>query len=87
LNWTSQRDTLKKELEEVSARCMGLLAQNATLHQHLEKFSTQAAGIRQAAEVPQAEPPTDNPTAADEDTLAELCGVISFVRREKEIAT
>lgn len=86
-NWTSQRDALKKELEDVSARCMDLVAQNATLHQHLENVSTQAARIRQAAEAPQTEVPTGDPTTADgEDASAELRGVIAFVRREKEIA-
>ena len=86
-NWTSQRDALKKELEEVSARCMDLVAHNATLHQHLESVSTQAARIRQAAEAPQTELATSDSAAADgEDASAELRGVITFVRREKEIA-
>jgi nucleoprotein TPR len=86
-NWASQRDALKKELEDVSARCMDLVAQNATLHQHLENVSTQAARIRQAAEAPQTEVSTGDTTAADgEDACAELRGVIASVRREKEIA-
>lgn len=49
--------------------------------------STQAARIRQAAEAPQAEESTGDSTPAEgEDASAELCGVISFVHRQKEIA-
>ena len=66
---------------------MDLVAQNATLHQHLESVSSQAARIRQAAEAPQTDASVAGTTeAGDDDAAAELRGVIAFVRREKEIA-
>lgn len=66
---------------------MDLVSQNATLHQHLENVSSQAAKIRQTAEAPKTDGSATEVGEADsDDASAELRGVISFVRREKEIA-
>ncbi len=86
--WASQREALTKEMEEISARCKDLTSQNAALHQHLETVSSQAARIRQAAEASTSDAvPTAGTIETDpDDAVAELRGVITFVRREKEIA-
>lgn len=66
---------------------MDLVAQNATLHQHLENVSSQAAKIRQTAEAPKTDgSATEVGESEGDDAAAELRGVITFVRREKEIA-
>ncbi|KAF8340345.1 uncharacterized protein EI90DRAFT_3035253 [Cantharellus anzutake] len=85
--WTSQKEALTKEMEEISSRCKDLISQNAALHQHLETVSSQATKIRQAVEAsPGVAPPADANGKDSDNAVAELRAVISFVRREKEIA-
>ena len=85
--WASQKEILIKEMEEISARCKDLTSQNAALHQHLETVSSQAARIRQATEASTSNVLGAGTNETDpDDAAAELRGVITFVRREKEIA-
>ena len=79
-------DALKKELEEVPARCMSLVNQNATLHQQLESVSAQAVRIVQAAKALQTEMPAGESTVADGDDASELRSVIAYLGCVAEIA-
>ena len=65
--------------------CKDLAAQNSLLHQHLESVSSQAARIREAADS-SATPLADDEGSDDNDTkMSELRGVLSYLRKEKEI--
>ncbi|EJD40490.1 hypothetical protein AURDEDRAFT_153559 [Auricularia subglabra TFB-10046 SS5] len=81
-SWAAQKEILDKQISELSTKQQELVEQNNLLHQHLETVSSQAARIRQAADASVSEAAE---TGSD-PALAELRTVVSYLRKEKEIA-
>lgn len=84
-SWSTQKETIQKEKEELGKSAADLKSQNAILHKRLEEIGAQAAQIRQAA----AEGPVGEAAQGDislsETSANDLQDVVQFVRREKEI--
>ncbi|KAG8906638.1 hypothetical protein FRB99_006426 [Tulasnella sp. 403] len=87
-SWEAQKETFNKELRDLKARFDDLSKQNAVLHKHLESISTQATTIRQAADhkATLAEGQTAGEDTEGDDAIIELRSVVSYLRKEKEIA-
>ncbi|KZV92725.1 hypothetical protein EXIGLDRAFT_836242 [Exidia glandulosa HHB12029] len=83
-SWSVQREMLDKQIAELTAKQQALNEQNNVLHQHLETVSSQAARIRQAADASITD--TDPSAVSADPALNELRSVISYLRKEKEIA-
>ncbi|SCV74494.1 BQ2448_8135 [Microbotryum intermedium] len=92
-SWARQKAALDGELADVRKRCEDLTSQNALLHQHLESTTAQAASLQKSTTA--GAPGADSGAAEGVDAAAgvvstaspsdELFGVITFLRREKEI--
>lgn len=101
MSWKSQKEVMDKQILELSTRFVAcsaglsrradlndvsaqdLTAQNDLLHQHLESVSSQAARIRQAADSSVGDADDVN---GPEPAASELRSVVSYLRKEKEIA-
>ncbi|KAH7096803.1 hypothetical protein BKA62DRAFT_833732 [Auriculariales sp. MPI-PUGE-AT-0066] len=79
-SWAAQREVLDKQIGELGDKHKELVDQNNKLHSHLENVTSQAARIRSAAE---SSVGSGADAAADS---SDLQGVVSFLRKEKEIA-
>jgi nucleoprotein TPR len=68
-------------------RCEDLTAHNNLLHQHLEDVSSQAARIRQAADISTSPLPAEGEETIDNSStkLSELRSVVAYLRKEKDI--
>ncbi|EUC62051.1 filament forming protein TPR/p270, putative, partial [Rhizoctonia solani AG-3 Rhs1AP] len=84
-SWGRQKETMEKEVSELTTRMSALQQQNALLHSQLEDVNIQAAKIRQTATAA-AESLTIDSNDSDADSkMQQLREVIAFVRKEKEI--
>ncbi|SGY80993.1 BQ5605_C009g05432 [Microbotryum silenes-dioicae] len=89
-SWARQKVALDGELADVKKRCEDLTSQNALLHQHLESTTAQAASLQKSTLT--GAPGADSAAVEGLDAAVstaspsdELFGVITFLRREKEI--
>ncbi|KAF8744823.1 Filament-forming protein, partial [Rhizoctonia solani] len=84
-SWTRQKETMEKELSELTNRMTALQQQNALLHTQLEDVNTQAAKIRQTANAAAESLAIDSNESDVDSKMQQLREVIAFVRKEKEI--
>ncbi|KAH9955059.1 TPR/MLP1/MLP2-like protein-domain-containing protein [Russula dissimulans] len=84
-SWSQQRQALDREIADLAARCKALTEQNDVLHKHLDNVSSQAARIRQTADLTVDTPGEGENTDGTDSKLSELRAVINYLRKEKEI--
>ncbi|CAE6443155.1 unnamed protein product [Rhizoctonia solani] len=84
-SWIRQKETMEKELSELTNRMTALQQQNALLHNQLEDVNTQAAKIRQTATAAAESLAIDSNGSDTDSKIQQLREVIAFVRKEKEI--
>ncbi|CAE6455240.1 unnamed protein product [Rhizoctonia solani] len=84
-SWGRQKETMEKEVSELTARMSALQQQNALLHSQLEDVNTQAAKIRQTATAAAESLAIDSNDSDADSKMQQLREVIAFVRKEKEI--
>ncbi|CAE6498266.1 unnamed protein product [Rhizoctonia solani] len=84
-SWARQKETMEKEVSELTSRMTALQQQNALLHSQLEDVNTQAAKIRQTATAAAESLAIDSSDSDADSKMQQLREVIAFVRKEKEI--
>ncbi|KAH7340679.1 hypothetical protein B0J17DRAFT_612069 [Rhizoctonia solani] len=84
-SWARQKETMEKEVSELTSRLTALQQQNALLHSQLEDVNTQAAKIRQTATAAAESLVIDSSDSDADSKMQQLREVIAFVRKEKEI--
>ncbi|CAE6518386.1 unnamed protein product [Rhizoctonia solani] len=84
-SWARQKETMEKEVSELTNRMTALQQQNALLHSQLEDVNTQAAKIRQTATAAAESLTIDSGDSDVDSKMQQLREVIAFVRKEKEI--
>ncbi|KAG9102295.1 hypothetical protein FRC06_002140 [Ceratobasidium sp. 370] len=84
-SWSRQKETMEKEVSELTSRVQALQQQNALLHNQLEDVNTQAAKIRQTASAAAESLAVDSGDSDVDAKMQQLREVIAFVRKEKEI--
>ncbi|KAG9124547.1 hypothetical protein FRC07_011170 [Ceratobasidium sp. 392] len=84
-SWDRQKETIEKEVTELTTRVQDLQKQNTLLHDQLESVNTQAARIRQTASAAAESLPADSGDSDTDTKMQQLRDVIAFVRKEKEI--
>lgn len=83
-SWERQKAALEHEIASVTRRCDDLVAQNNTLHEHLETVTTRANEVTNAPTVDGGDGDTSVTAPGTGDD--QLRDVIRYLRREKEIA-
>ena len=83
-SWRSQEETLQGELGELRQKLADIAAQNTLLHEHLESVTQQASRIKTTSTNGNATSPA--PALENGPSLSDLPGVISYLRREKDVA-
>ncbi|KAH9952843.1 hypothetical protein BC827DRAFT_1285905 [Russula dissimulans] len=81
----SKRQALDREIADLATRCKALTEQNNVLHKHLDNVSSQAAHIRQTADLTVDTPGEGENTDGTDSELSQLRAVINYLRKEKEI--
>ncbi|KAJ1309970.1 hypothetical protein OPQ81_006728 [Rhizoctonia solani] len=84
-SWARQKETMEKEVSELTNRMAALQQQNALLHSQLEDVNNQAAKIRQTATAAAESLAIDSGDSDADSKMQQLREVIAFVRKEKEI--
>ena len=84
-SWDIQRDTLEKEMRQMTTRCDELVQHNKLLHSQYESLSTQISKIGSQHETNGANGENDESAISTLKSTEELRDVVRYLRHEKEI--